>query len=401
MHHQFRQPENRLDREPALSDLTAIQQERLQSLESFANSFITPYADKWDQEQATPPSIIKQIGQEGLFSAPLPKPYGSAWDALSLGFMYESIGAASASLLSLLVVQSMVGSALARWGTERQKETWLPLIAKGEAVGAFALTEPNIGCDASNTQAKLENTGGNFLLNGTKTWISYGNVADVYLVFCKLEGQSTVCLVDRNQPGVKVTPLFGMLGFRSAHLATLEFNEVAVSSESIVSRPGFGFSHVGGSALDLGRFGCAWGAAGICGAAMQASRKYAASRMQFGIPLSDHPLMQGLIADMAADWRAARALCVEAARDRESNAISSITTTTMAKYVASRAAMKVTASAVQTFGAAGCHDSHPVARYYRDAKIFEIIEGSNQMQQLMIARHYTKGRKNFQALLPN
>ena len=376
-----------------MSRLNPLQEQRLLALERFAAEQVAPHADAWDRAQTTPTDVVRAMGRAGWLGAALPAPYGApeAWDALSLGLMFETIGGASASLLSLLVVQSMVGHALSRWGTQAQKERWLPALGQGEITGSFALTEPEIGCDASHVGTTLTADGAGYRLNGTKTWISDGQVASLVLVFAQLAGQSVVCLVEPGQPGVTVTPITGMLGFRAAQLATLRFEDVAIAPEAIVGRPGFGFSHVGGAALDLGRFGSAWGAVGLCGAAARASLDFARERIQFAVPLTEHPLMQGLLADMVADWRAARALCLEAAEARETRSPDSIVTTTTAKYVASRAAMRVAASAVQALGAAGCRDDRPVARYYRDAKIFEIIEGSNQMQQIMIARHYRPG----------
>jgi glutaryl-CoA dehydrogenase (non-decarboxylating) len=368
--------------------MSAVQQERQAAVGRFVGGAMAADAQHWDEAQAIPPAAIAAFAQSGLLGAAIPAPHGGGWDALSLGALFEGVGGASASLLSMLVVQSMVGHAISRWASAPQKARWLPLLGQSDTLGAFALTEPETGSDAGRVATRLTRVGSGYRLDGAKTWISCGQMAQVILVFGQLEGEPTACLIERGQPGLRVEPIAGMLGFRAAQLATLRFDRMEIAPESIVGRPGFGFSHVASAALDLGRYGIGWGAAGLCGAAVRASLAYAQERRQFGAPLAEHPLMQGLLADMVADWRAARALCAEAAQDRATLSPESLITTTTAKYVAARAAVRVAASAVQVHGAAGCHDSHPVARYYRDAKILEIIEGSNQMQQLMIARHY-------------
>lgn len=376
-----------------MNRLDEVQTARQQAVAALVAERVSPLADAWDRAEATPREIIAALGQAGFLGAPLPAPWGGAWDALSLGLLYEGIGGGSASLLSLFAVQSMVEHALIRWGSAEQQARWLPALATGEVVGAFCLTEPDIGCDARNVSTTLTPAGQGYRLNGSKTWISYAQVAGLYLVFAQLEGQPVACLVAADQPGVSVTPLTGMLGFRAAQLATLRFQDVEIAPDALVGRPGFGFSHVAGSALDLGRYCIAWGATGLAGAATQCALAYAQERYQFGVTLGEHPLVQGLLADMVADWRAARALCVEAAAARGALAPDSIVTTTTAKYVASRTAVRVTGNGVQVLGAAGCRDDRPAARYYRDAKLFDIIEGSNQMQQIMIARHYLPPRR--------
>lgn len=374
-----------------MTELNEVQSARAARLRALVAEVIAPHADAWDAAQATPAEVVRALAREGLLGAAVPAPQGGGWDALSLGLMFEAVGGGSASLLSLLVVQGMVGHAIARWGSGTQKQAWLEPLAQGRVQASFCLTEPQTGCDARHVGTALRPVDGGYRLDGSKTWISYGQSAQLLLVFAQLDGQPVACLVEAGQPGVRMQPIHGMLGFRAAQLATLHFSDVAVAPEALVGRPGFGFSHVAGSALDLGRYGIAWGAVGLAGAAISCALDYTRERRQFGVPLAEHPLMQGLQADMLADWRAARALCLEAASHRQSLSPDSIVTTTMAKYVASRTAVRVAADAVQALGAAGCRDDRPTGRFYRDAKLFDIVEGSNQMQQLMIARHYRGG----------
>jgi alkylation response protein AidB-like acyl-CoA dehydrogenase len=370
------------------TDLTENQRVLQAEVRRFVSERISPLAGEWDREERMPDDVIRELAERGYLGALVPEAFGGkAMDAMSWGLMCEEFGRASASLVSLLTVHSMVIQALVRWGSDEQKSAWLPKLATGEAIAAFGLSEPEVGSDAAHCETAATPDGDNLLLNGEKRWISFGQVADLFLVFGTVDGQSTAFLVESTSAGFSRSPISNMLGFRSAMLASLQFDSCRIPASNVVGRPGFGFSHVGGTALDHGRFCIAWGALGLIEACVAASLDYAESREQFGAPLMDHQLIKAMIADMLVQSKAARLMCSNAARLKESGTPALIMETSIAKYFASRAAVQVALDAVQIHGANGCSEDYPVARFLRDAKVFEIIEGSNQIQQIIISKY--------------
>lgn len=350
---------------------------------------LVPYADTFDHEQRTPPEMIQTLAKAHYLGGLVPSEYGGkGMDVLSWGLLCEEVGRGSASILSLITVQSMVIQTLLKWGTTQQKEKWLPKLATGELIGAFALTEPGIGSDARNIESTATlNEDGTYTLVAQKKWISFGQSADVYLLFAKVGDQATAFLVEAKSPNFTVEPIQGMMGFRSANLANLHLNGVIVPAEQMVGKPGFGFSHIASTALDQGRYCIAWGCVGLSRASLEASLDYAGTRIQFGKPLVEHQLIQQMLTDMMVKTKAARLLCMDAARLKMSGEPSLIMETSASKYYASRIAVESANDAVQIHGANGFSDQFPVQRYFRDAKVMEIIEGSTQMQQMIIARN--------------
>lgn len=358
---------------------------------------VVPYADTYDEQQSTPSDMIMKLSEDQLLGALVQNSHGgTGMDVLSWGLLCEEIGRGSASLLSLLTVHSMMIQTLAKWGTDHQKKTWLPRLASGNKIGAFALTEPLIGSDARNMQSHaIANEDGTFTLHAQKKWISFGQSADVFLLFAKVGDQPAAFLVERGSPGFTIEPISGMMGFRSANLANLKLDGVVLQPESVVGRPGFGFSHIAATALDQGRYSIAWGCVGLAQAALEASMNYAGSRIQFGRPIIEHQLIQQMITDMIVHTKAARLLCLDAAALKLSGEPSLIMETSAAKYYASKVSVENTSHAVQIHGALGVSGENSVQRYFRDAKIMEIIEGSTQMQQIIIAK---AGFQNHQML---
>jgi alkylation response protein AidB-like acyl-CoA dehydrogenase len=369
-------------------ELTEAQRTSHAEFRAFADEYLAPAANDFDRQERIPRDLIADLGKQGYLGAIAPVDYGGGGvDAITWGLLCEAIGRVSGSLLSLLTVHSMVIQALVKWGSNEQQVEWLPKLATGEAIGAFGLSEPGIGSDAAHCETTAQLEGDDFVINGRKRWISFGQVADVFLVFGAMQSQSTVFLVESDRDGFSRDPIGGLSGFRAAMMAELTFEKCRVPERNVVGRPGFGFSHVGGTALDQGRFSIAWGSVGLMQGCLDASLSYAAEREQFGVPLREHQLIKGMIANMHVQTKAARLLCENAARLRESSDPSVIMETSIAKYFGSRAAVKVALDAVQIHGANGCTDEYPVARYLRDAKILEIIEGSNEMQQILISRY--------------
>jgi glutaryl-CoA dehydrogenase (non-decarboxylating) len=286
---------------------------------------------------------------------------------------------------SLLTVHGMVALAILRWGSPEQQDTWLPKLSSGEVIGAFGLTEPNVGSDAKSIETTAALSGNEYILNGTKKWITMGQIADLFLIYARLEGKPTAFLVTKNSPGFMVKPISGMLGAKASMIAELSFNECRIPKESIVGRQGAGLTHVAISALDYGRYTIAWGCVGLGQACIEASVGYARTRKQFGTVLRENQLIQKMIAEMVTNVKAARLLCYQAGYLKDAGDPDSIMETWVAKYFASTMLAKMTSDTVQIHGANGCSGEYPAERYLRDAKINEIIEGTTQMHEVLIA----------------
>jgi alkylation response protein AidB-like acyl-CoA dehydrogenase len=356
------------------------------SLQDYLDREVVPQAGAWDRDEALPRSAVAALAAHGILGANVsPAQGGSGMDALAWGEALESLGEASVALLSVVTVHAMCSHAIDRWGEPATQGAWLPGMAAGRVLGAFALTEPGFGSDAKNIETRVEDEGTHWRLNGRKRWISGARLADVILVLGQTAAGPTAVLVPRDAAGLTITPIGGLLGFRAAQPCDLTLTDVRVPKTNLIGPEGMGFSHVAGSALDVGRYCVACGCTGLIRACLRASVDYARSRKQFGVALREHQLIQAMLADMATSYRAARALWRHVAELRRQSDPSSITETTAAKYFASTAATRAANDAVQIHGANGCGPDYPVQRYFRDARVSEIIEGSNQMQQIMLA----------------
>lgn len=355
---------------------------------AFVDEHVAPYAGEFDREERIPRGLIRDLSARGYLGALAPVDNGGGgMDAMTWGLLCEELGRGSASLLSLLTVHSMVIQALVKWGSDQQRKRWLPKLASGEVIAAFGLSEPDVGSDATNCQTAAHRDGNEYVVTGEKRWISFGQIADLFLILGNVDGQSSAFLVESKRDGFSRQAIGGLLGFRSAMIAALKLQDCRIPSANVVGRPGFGFSHVAGTALDQGRFSIACGAVGLIQGCLDACLDYTAQREQFGTLLKNHQLIKAMIADMHVQSKAARLLCWNAACLKERGDPSLIMETSIAKYFASQVAVKVALNAVQIHGANGCTDDYPVARYLRDAKILEIIEGSNQIQQIIIAKY--------------
>jgi len=369
-------------------ELTPQHVQGQESFRAFLDKEIAPYVDQYDREECVPPETIKKLADVGYLGAIIPKEYGGQGiDAITFGLLCEEIGRCSAALLSLLTVHSMVSHTILRWGTPSQKTNWLPKLATGETLGAFGLTEPNVGSDAKSVESTAVLSNHSYILTGEKKWISFGQVANLFLIFAQSDGKPSAFLVERNRPGFSVEPITGLLGFRAAMLATLRLKDCQIPENNLVGKVGFGFSHVAGTALDQGRYCVGWGCVGLAQACLEACLTYTSERKQFGAYLKGHQLIQQMIAEMITNIKAARLLCYHASYLKEKGDPSLIMETSIAKYFASRMVSKVADDALQIHGANGCSSEYPVQRYLRDAKIMEIIEGSTQMQQIIIAKY--------------
>lgn len=345
-------------------------------------------AGGWDRAGALPREIIREMAAAGFLAADLPIRYGgAACSPLALGQLGAQLGAVCTALRSLVTVQAMVAAAVLRWGTEEQRLRWLPALAGGDQLAGFAATEPGAGTDLGAVSTSVRREGRELVLCGHKQWITFGELADVVLVLARLEGEPAAVLVETDRPGVVMEPIRGQLGLRAAHLAHICLDRVRVPEENLVAPAGFGLSHVAGTALDHARFTVAWGCAGMATACLEYATTHAANRTQGGVRLADHQVVRAQLGRALVATTAARELCIRATRSRQDETPDTVMDTMVAKYAAAHAAATVSQDAVQVHGAAGCGPDSPVGRFFRDAKIMQIIEGAEQVAELHIGDH--------------
>jgi len=369
-------------------ELTPRQKNDQAAFRAFVQEEIIPHAGRYDEEEYTPAELIKKVARKGYLGALVAEESGgTGMDMITFGLLNEEIGRGCSSIRSLLTVHSMLTHALLRWGSKEQKAFWIPRLSAGEIIGAFGLSEPGVGSDAKSIETTAKRCGDYYVLNGRKKWITYGQIADLFLIFAQYEGKISAFLVERNTPGFSTEPITGMLGTRASMLAELHLRECRIPLENLVGGRGFGLATVATSALDIGRYSVAWGCVGIAQACLEASLQYTGERKQFGTYLKDHQLIQQMITGMITNVKAARLLCCQAGYLKDIGDPNTIMETWVAKYFASTIATKAANDAVQIHGAHGCSNRYPVQRYLRDAKIMEIIEGSTQIQQITIARY--------------
>ena len=349
---------------------------------------VRSFAEIHDKEEKISRNLISKIARYGYLGALVPKKYsGLEMDLLAFGILNQELGKVCTAVRSLITVQSMVSAILHRWGTQAQKDQWLKALATGDRIGGFALTEPEYGSDAGGVQTQFTHHKNGVTIKGQKKWISFGQIADVFLVFGQNEGKLCCAIVDRETKGLDITAIKGILGSRGSMLARLDFHDCHVPKTNLVGNIGFGLHPIGFTGLDMGRYSIAWGCVGMAQACLDASIDYAETRHQFGKTINKFQLIQAMIADMVVDIKAARLLCEQAGRLKQVNDRSAMHEMMVAKYYAANMAERVTSKAVEIHGANGYSSEYIVERFYRDAKIMQTIEGSNQMMQMMIGNY--------------
>jgi len=366
--------------------LTDPQAQARAEFAAFAAEHVAPLADAIDREERVPRSLIARLARAGYLASGLPSELGGGnADPVIHGLMHEVLGAASASVQGLVNVHHMAASSLIRWGTAAQKLRWLPRFASGELLAAFALTEPDVGSDGQ-VATRAVRAGDHDRLTGTKRWITGGALADVFVVFARGGDGPAAFIVPAETPGLTRTPIPGLLGCRGYMLASLQLDDCRIPVEDRIGAEGFGLSHVLATGLDHGRHNLAWSCVGQAQACLDASLRYADQRTQFGAPIASFQLIQRLLTQMIVGVHGARLLCWRAAQARSDRLPNALYETLIAKYHASTMLNDVADHALQIHGANGCGSDYPIQRYLRDARIMEIIEGSTQMLEIMIAR---------------
>jgi butyryl-CoA dehydrogenase len=377
-------------------DFRLTDEQRLisESAREFCDREILPRVRENDRAGRFDRELAGKLGEVGYLGAPVAEEYGGrGLDYIGYGLIVEQVGRADSSARTVVSVQtSLVAGSVERWGSEEQKREWLPRLCSGEALGCFALTEPDTGSDAANLRTRATRRDGGWTISGNKMWISMGNVADVALVFAQTDPEKRhkglACfLVPTASEGYSSQEIHGKLGLRASDTAEISLDGIEVPDEALLGEVGDGFK-VAMSALDNGRYSVAAGCVGICDGCVDASVAYAKERRQFGVPIASFQLVQELIADMIVTRDAARMLVWRAGelKDRgEPNTVE----TSMAKLYATEAAVDCANAAIQVHGGSGYVDDYPVERYLRDARVTTLYEGTSQIHKLIIGRDAT------------
>jgi alkylation response protein AidB-like acyl-CoA dehydrogenase len=376
-------------------DLTEEQQMIQKAARDFANDVLKPGVIERDEAQKFPVDQVKELGKLGFMGMMVdPKYGGSGLDTISYVLALEEISKVEAGVGTIMSVNnSLVCWGLETYGTEEQKQKYLTKLASGEKIGAFCLSEPEAGSDASSQQTTAIDKGDHYIVNGTKNWISNGSSASIYLVIAQTDVSKghrgiNVLIIERDMPGFVVGPKENKLGIRSSDTHQLMFTDVKVPKENRIGADGFGFKFAM-KTLEGGRIGIAAQALGIASGAYELSLAYAQERKTFGKPISQHQIIQFKLADMATEIEASRLLCFKAAwlKDEHKDYLKA---GAMAKVFASETAMKTSVEAVQIHGGYGFVKEYHVERMMRDAKITEIYEGTSEIQRIVISRELLK-----------
>ena len=378
----------------ALIPLSEEQREVQRVAREFAMAEIGPCSAAWDRDAHFDPAIIGKLGALGFLGMLVPETYdGLGADTTTYLVALEEIAAVDASVAVLMSVHnSLPTQMLMRWGSEEQKRRFLAPMARGEKLGAFALSEPEAGSDAAALRTQAVRDGDSWVLNGTKAWVTSGSHADVILAMARTDSPEHrrgprgigAFIVTPDLPGFRVGKKEDKMGLRASPTVQLSFEDMRVPAENMLGEESLGFIYAMQS-LDNGRLGISAQAIGIARSALEHATRYAAERRQFGKPIKEFEAIQFKLADMATRITAARALLYSAAAAKDRG--ESITQfSSMSKLFASETAMWVTTEAIQIFGGYGYVKDYPVERLFRDAKVTEIYEGTSEIQRIVIAR---------------
>ena len=364
------------------------------AVRTWVDEVVVPHALRNDREERFPQEALEGLRETGFVGMSIPEEYGGGGaDPLTYCLFIEELGRGDANVRSIMSVHlGLVAGSLQRWGTEDQKQQWLPRMATGEALGCFALTEPDHGSNPADLRASAEPLpGGGWRVSGRKVFITNGSIASVALVMARTGGPGgkgiSAFLVPTDRPGFVANPLHGKLGLRSCDTAELVLDGVEVGPEALLGAEGAGLK-VALSALDDGRMSIAASCTGIGQAALDSMVAYAGSREQFGKPIAGHQLVQEMLADSAVDVDASR-LLTWAVADLKTRGERYSLAASKAKLFATEASIRVADSCIQVHGGYGYVEDYPAAKYLRDARVTTLYEGTSQVQKLLIGRALT------------
>ena len=369
----------------------------------FADEVIRPAADENARKGHFDTDLVKKIADQGYLGAIVPREYGGAGlDYITYGLIVEEIGRVDSAMRTVISVQtSLVCSSILKWGTEAQKQKYLPKLCSGEWLGCFGLTEPDTGSDAANQRTRAAKVDGGWRINGAKMWISMGNHANLALVFAQTDpelkhrGIGCFLVETEGQEGFQPQEIHGKMGLHGSDTAAIGLDDVFCPDENLMGEIGEGFK-IAMSALDSGRYSVAAGCVGICQGCVDASVKYSIERKQFDRPIASFQLVQAMLAEMKVKTDAARMLVYRAGWLKDTGQPNT-TETSIAKYFATEAAVWCANEAIQVHGGSGYADDFPVERYFRDVRVTTLYEGTSQIQKLIIGRALT----GINALVPS
>lgn len=367
-----------------------------QKAREIAEKHVRPTAAKFDKAQQYNWEAARAVAAAGLFKTFIPKEYGGhGAGLLALARVTEELARADSGFGVAYAVNALGSFPILVGGTEEQKQRWLPTIARGEKMVAFCLSEKFAGSDAGGLSVRAVEDGDDYVICGEKKWTTNGGVADIYSVFAVTDPNSksrriSAIVVEKGTPGFEIRKVEDKMGIRCVPVVETHFDHVRVPKSNLIGlRPGSGFKHAM-MTLDLARPGVAAQAVGAAQGALDLAVVYANRRQQFGVPISNHQMVQKMLADMAMKTEAARWLVYSAAALAESGSPKTTKMAAMAKCFATDTAMEVATEAVQIFGGYGFMEDYPIAKSFRDAKILQIYEGTNQIQRIVIARNLIK-----------
>jgi len=360
------------------------------SIKKFTENEIAPYSQEWEENLYFPKEVMKKLGDQGYLAIPYPEKY----NGMALGYqeyiiVLEEIAKHSAALAIAVAVNGLPQLIIDKFGNEAQKEKYLPKLSTGEFIGGFALTEPDFGSDAKNIKTTAKKDGDSYILKGNKRFISQGNVADIFIVLAKTDNTGSsndisAFILEKGTPGFSSGKHERKMGLNSSPTCELYFDDVKIPAENLVGELGMGFK-IAMIALDSGRITIGSTAIGVSQGAIDNASKYALERKQFGKAIAEFQGVSFMLADMITKTDAARLLVQRAAFLKDNNLPLS-KEAAMAKLFSTDTAMSVTTDAVQIFGGNGYMIDYPVERFMRESKVLQIVEGTNQIQRVVISR---------------
>jgi alkylation response protein AidB-like acyl-CoA dehydrogenase len=373
--------------------LTETQLDFRKMAAEFVDAEIVPNAREWDRAESVDTGIVARLGELGFLGLMVPEQYGGVdADMLSYVLVTEELGRGDSAVRGIVSVSlGLVSKTIAAYGTEEQRQEWLPQLVSGEALGCFGLTEPGTGSDAGSLSTRAKQDGSDWILNGSKMFITNGTWAKVALTFARTSDTGiTAFLVPTDSPGFSAKEIKGKLGLRGQATAELTYDNVRVPDSARLGEVGRGLGIALG-ALSRGRISVAAGSVGVAQAALDVATRYSTEREQFGKPIASFQLVQELLADAAVDVQSSRLLTHHVARMADAGVPPKdyAVDASAAKYHASETAVRVTNNCLQVFGGYGFIDEYPVGKYVRDARVLTLYEGTSQVQKLIIGRDLT------------
>ena len=367
--------------------LNETQKKQYFAFREFINKEIAPINDLFSHQSQLEPFFLEKLKSSKILGSLMPEKYfGAEIDFILYGLLCKELGKVSAALRALLTVHDMVCFAIHSFGSDAIKDHWLPQLTKGNSIAAYALSEDCSGSDINQIETTLETSRDEYILNGSKKWISYADIANVFLVFAKINDQPVAVLVPANCQGISVKRMDNLVSEAWSTVNEINFENVKISKENLIGDIGSGFSLVANQTLTLGRYSIAWSNLGIMEGCFSACREFTNKRLIDGKPLSFFQLTQQKLSDMIVDIKSVQLLCLEAGCRLNKSIISSMPNVMLAKYKSSKSVVWATNECMQLQGARAFDNQSPFKKWLMEAKLSEIIEGSREIHQISISQ---------------